>query len=79
MAQVVAPIAPFDAEHLFADLQLAYTACASVHYAGCPVVQEELIDSEREESMMLAQRFTVMVKSYARIRRSSSSESISSF
>ena len=32
-----------------------------MHYAEFPVVQKELIDSELEERMMLAQRFTSMV------------------
>ncbi len=61
VAQLIAPIAPFYAEQLYADLQLEDTACASVHYAEFPVVQKELIDSELEERMMLAQRFTSMV------------------
>ena len=61
VAQLIAPIAPFYAEQLYADLQLEEAACESVHYAEFPVVQKELIDSELEERMMLAQRFTSMV------------------
>ena len=63
VAQLIAPIAPFYADQLFGDLMLAEQKDVSscVHLADFPTVQTELIDSELEERMSLAQRFTSMV------------------
>ena len=63
IAQLMAPIAPFYADQLFGDLVQADKKDPSscVHLCDFPTVQVELIDSELEERMALAQRFTSMI------------------
>jgi len=63
VAQLIAPIAPFYADQLFGDLVQAEkkTVASCVHLCDFPTVQSELIDTELEERMSLAQRFTSMV------------------
>ena len=63
VAQLMAPIAPFYADRLYADLlQVETPAVGScVHLVEFPSVDRASIDEELEERMALAQRFTSMV------------------
>ncbi len=69
IAKLIAPIAPFYADRLYKDLTTGAkeagesSKAASVHLAHFPAVQEELIDSELESRMELAQKITSMVLS----------------
>ena len=60
VARLMAPIAPFYADRLFCDLNNAtgrFTEC-SVHLCKFPEVNEELINSELEDKMDIAQSIT---------------------
>ena len=60
VARLMAPIAPFYADRLFCDLNAAtgrFTEC-SVHLCMFPEVKEELINSELEDKMDIAQNIT---------------------
>ncbi|MCF0176743.1 MAG: isoleucine--tRNA ligase [Bacteroidales bacterium] len=58
VALLSAPIAPFYAERLYLDL---VPEADSVHYTAMPSFAEELIDTDLEERMVLAQRSSSMV------------------
>ncbi|MDR2118150.1 MAG: isoleucine--tRNA ligase [Tannerellaceae bacterium] len=63
VAKLMAPIAPFYADRLFCDL-IAVTGrekVESVHLSDFPVCREELIDTNLEERMKLAQDISSMV------------------
>ena len=60
VARLMAPIAPFYADQLYADL---VPNGGSVHLAAFPKADEALIDSELEYRMGTAQRITSMVLS----------------
>ena len=63
VAKLMAPIAPFYADHLFCDL-ISVTGreqVYSVHLSDFPVCQEALIDKNLEERMQMAQTISSMV------------------
>lgn len=64
LARLMAPLAPFYADHLYHDLH-AFTAkhsgVESVHLTDFPTVHTEWLDRGLERRMELAQRFTSMV------------------
>ena len=63
VAKLLAPFAPFYADQLYLDLTKATgrdNAC-SVHLAKFPEVDENLIDTDLEERMTIAQKITSMV------------------
>ena len=63
VAKLLAPFAPFYADQLYLDLTKATgrdNAC-SVHLAKFPEVNENLIDTDLEERMTIAQKITSMV------------------
>ena len=63
VAKLLAPFAPFYADQLYQDLTKATgrdNAC-SVHLAKFPEVDENLIDTDLEERMTIAQKITSMV------------------
>ncbi|MEJ7588757.1 MAG: class I tRNA ligase family protein [Ferruginibacter sp.] len=57
LSRLMAPIAPFFADWLFLNLNSVTTRfqVESVHHTDYPVVNEEIIDSELEKRMQLAQ------------------------
>ncbi len=59
VAKLMAPIAPFYADRLYADLIGGQDS--SVHLTSFPVADDKLIDKSLEERMSLAQRATSMV------------------
>lgn len=59
VAKLMAPIAPFYADRLYADLIGGQDS--SVHLTSFPVADDKLIDKSLEERMSLAQRVTSMV------------------
>ena len=64
VAKLMSPIAPFYAERLYADLQIAQpesTGSNSVHLANFPTFDEKLIDKNLEECMQLAQQTSSMI------------------
>ena len=63
IAKLIAPIAPFYADRLFADLTAATgrDSVESVHLATFPEAQDSFIDSALEERMKLAQDISSMV------------------
>ena len=63
IAKLIAPIAPFYADRLFADLTAATgrDSVESVHLATFPKAQDSFIDSALEERMKLAQDISSMV------------------
>ena len=63
IAKLIAPIAPFYADRLFADLTAATgrNDVESVHLAPFPVAEDAFIDSDLEERMQLAQNISSMV------------------
>lgn len=63
VAQLMAPIAPFYADQLYADLQQIdpKERQTSVHASDFPLANSEYIDRELEEKMELAQRFSSMI------------------
>lgn len=65
VSRLMAPIAPFYADRLYADLHVATgrVAAPSVHLAAFPVCDETRIDKELECRMELAQQITSMVLS----------------
>ncbi len=60
---LMAPIAPFFADKLFLDLNAVTDkdTCESVHLADFPTYSEELIDSNLEACMQLAQQTSSMI------------------
>ena len=66
VARLMAPIAPFYADQLYADL---VPNGGSVHLAAFPKADEALIDSELEYRMGTAQRITSMVLSLRKKER----------
>ena len=64
ISKLMAPIAPFYADRLYADLtQGQADAAESVHLAHFPKVDETVIDKDFERRMELAQKVTSMVLS----------------
>ncbi len=63
IAKLMAPIAPFYADLLYADLNkvTAKDPDQSVHLADFPVFNEKLIDKELEERMDIAQKASSMI------------------
>ena len=62
VAKLLAPFAPFFADQLFCDLGAAkLEGTTSVHLAKFPVADDQLIDSELEDRMGMAQKITSMV------------------
>ena len=61
VARLMAPIAPFYADKLYADLTQVKGGAASVHLADFPVCTDQVIDKVLEEEMDLAQRISSMV------------------
>ena len=62
VAKLLAPFAPFFADQLFCDLGAAkIEGTTSVHLAKFPVADDQLIDSELEDRMGMAQKITSMV------------------
>ncbi len=57
VAQLIAPIAPFFSDTLFANLNAVTEmhSVASIHHANYPTANEQLIDKALEERMQLAQ------------------------
>ena len=58
VSRLLAPFAPFYADELYRDLTGSET---SVHLADFPVCQEDVIDSDLEARMEMAQKITSMV------------------
>jgi isoleucyl-tRNA synthetase len=58
VSRLLAPFAPFYADELYRDLTGSET---SVHLADFPVFQEDVIDSDLEARMEMAQKITSMV------------------
>ena len=65
LSKLIAPFAPFFADRLFKDLNevTGHDSSCSVHLSRFPEVNEELIDSELETRMGIAQSLTSMVLS----------------
>ena len=65
VARLIAPISPFYADQLFLDLNnvTGKDNSQSVHLAKFPVADDNLIDTELEQSMELAMQVTSMVLS----------------
>lgn len=65
LSRLMAPIAPFYADHLFTDLNSISKKDknASVHLAQFPLVNESLINKDLEERMQLAQDISSMTLS----------------
>ncbi len=65
VSRLMAPIAPFYADRLFTDLNLATgrDKSESVHLANFPVADENLVDKVLEERMQLAQDISSMALS----------------
>jgi isoleucyl-tRNA synthetase len=65
---LVSPIAPFYAERLFTDLNqtTGKIKAESVHLTDFPVANEQIIDTDLEQRMQLAQRVSSMVLSLRR-------------
>ncbi len=65
LSRLMAPIAPFFADHLFTDLNSISKKDknSSVHLAQFPVVNESLINKDLEERMQLAQDISSMALS----------------
>ncbi len=63
VSQLMSPVAPFFGEWLFRNLHAASDSgkINSVHLSEWPIVNESLIDSDLEERMELAQRYTSMI------------------
>ncbi|MFM2285472.1 MAG: hypothetical protein RLZZ543_969 [Bacteroidota bacterium] len=61
VAQLMSPVAPFFGEWLYRNLHAASNAGTSVHLSNWPVVNTSLIDSDLEERMELAQRYSSMI------------------
>jgi isoleucyl-tRNA synthetase len=63
VAKLMAPIAPFYADLLYADLNkvTAREADQSVHLADFPAYDERLIDTDLEEKMAIAQKASSMI------------------
>ncbi|MBP5307316.1 MAG: isoleucine--tRNA ligase [Paludibacteraceae bacterium] len=63
VARLMAPIAPFFADRLFKDLNAVTGRDThdSVHLADWPVANDDLIDTELEECMQLAQQSSSMI------------------
>lgn len=68
VSQLMSPIAPFYADWLYRNLT-GVEAGNSVHVSLFPTVQEEWVDTSREESMMLAQRISSLVHSIRKTHR----------
>ena len=67
VAKLIAPVAPFYADRLFADLTaVAAPGTSSIHLQYFPVVDEAVIDPALENRMALAQQITSMVLSLRR-------------
>lgn len=65
VAKLMAPIAPFYAEHLFNDLNQVTQKekMPSVHLTSFPIANQAFIDSSLEERMQLAQKISSMALS----------------
>lgn len=63
IACLMAPIAPFFADHLFRDLNQVSgrNTSESVHLAAFPVAEQQLVDKKLEERMQLAQEISSTV------------------
>ena len=61
LAQLMAPIAPFYADRLWADLAGEGNECVSVHLSLLPAADESMIDKTLEAQMRLAQDITSAV------------------
>ena len=72
VSKLMAPIAPFYADRLYTDLNAAVCNpenATSVHLAKFPQADEQLIDTELEKRMELAQQITSMVLSLRKKER----------
>ncbi len=71
IARLIAPIAPFYAEHLFRDLNLVTKkeASPSVHLAEFPSPNESRIDTDLEDRMRMAQNISSLVHSLRKKHR----------
>ena len=72
VSKLMAPIAPFYADRLYTDLNAAVRNpenTTSVHLAKFPQADEQLIDTELEKRMELAQQITSMVLSLRKKER----------
>lgn len=65
LCKLIAPVAPFYAERLYQDLQkvTGLENCESVHLSLFPRVTSDFIDTELEQTMELAQKFSSMILS----------------
>lgn len=65
LAVLSSPIAPFYSEHLYRDLNAVSGKFAheSIHFSTMPKADDALIDSDLEERMQMAQKFSSMVLS----------------
>ncbi|MVM31069.1 isoleucine--tRNA ligase [Spirosoma sp. HMF4905] len=63
VSQLMSPIAPFYADWLYRNLTGIGTNDASVHLTNFPVANQNLIDTELERSMELAQQVSSLVHS----------------
>lgn len=65
VSKLMAPIAPFYADHLYGDLKAASAenGCVSVHLSAFPKAEASEIDTTLEQRMELAQKVTSMVLS----------------
>ena len=61
IAKLMAPIAPFYADELYADLTAGHGEADSVHLAAFPKADETVICKELEDSTEMAQRVSSMV------------------
>ncbi|MVM40596.1 isoleucine--tRNA ligase [Spirosoma sp. HMF3257] len=63
VSQLMSPIAPFYADWLYRNLTGSHAGDASVHLTNFPVADQNLIDTELERSMELAQQVSSLVHS----------------
>lgn len=65
LSKLIAPVAPFYADRLYQDLQKTtqFESFESVHLSDFPIIQKEIINTELEQSMDLAQKFSSMILS----------------
>ncbi|MEZ5174437.1 MAG: isoleucine--tRNA ligase [Bacteroidia bacterium] len=65
VSRLMSPFSPFFAEWLYRNLLAANAGSSSVHLSIWPSADENLINSDLEERMELAQRYTSMILGFA--------------
>src|SRR5690606_10136262 len=65
LSKLIAPIAPYYADRLYSDLQKAtnFEASESVHLSDFPLVKNDIVNKDLEQTMELAQNLSSMILS----------------